>query len=504
MAESPVTQATVERIPGSGSAALQGAPSSASVPDDWPSPAQGWYTVGVLIVVYLVALVDRQIMTLLVQPIRRDLGLSDTQLSLLIGLAFAVFYTVLGVPIARLADRRPRRTIIAVGVFFWSVMTAACGLAQNYWQLFLARIGVGVGEATLQPSAYSMLADYFPPRQLGRAIGTYASGLFLGGGLALIVGGAVIKVLSGTDAVTLPGIGNIYAWQVAFLVVGAPGVLLTAVVMATVREPPRRGLSRASTASGAPSSAGAAGEWRSAGKPAAGGKLVAAGEPVAAAELVPFMRTNVRTLGAIFAAFSLGGIAVVGYLAWLPELIRRNYGWNIADVGFVFGLQMAVFGTAGTLFGGWYVDRLTRRGHEDAAMRASIVVFVLLVPLVMLPPLMTNAAIGVALLAPLMFVIGMQQGYSPIALQLIAPNQLRAQLVAVYFLVAQVCALGFGPTVFALVTDYVFGRDDALRWSMALAGGACCTLALVFLVWGRSAYCESVQRARQWQGPPAG
>lgn len=477
MNESPVTQVTGDRPPGAGAAPSGGVPPSAPVGDEgWPPPAQGWYAVGVLIVVYLAALVDRQIMTLLVQPIRRDLGLSDTQLSLLIGLAFAAFYTVLGVPIARLADRRPRRTIIAVGVFFWSVATAACGLAQNYWQLFLARVGVGVGEATLQPSAYSMLADFFPPRQLGRAIGTYASGLFLGGGLALIVGGAVIKALSGTDVVALPGVGQIYAWQVAFLVVGAPGVLLAVVLMATVREPPRRGLGRAAAA--APRAADGA---------------------AATDELVPFMRANARTLGAIFSAFALGGIAVVGYLAWLPELIRRNYGWDIADVGFVFGVQMAVFGTAGTLFGGWYVDRLTRRGHDDAAIRASILAFVLLVPLVLLPPLMTNAAVGVGLLAPLMFVIGMQQGYSPVALQLIAPNELRAQLIAVYFLVAQICALGFGPTVFALVTDYVFGRDDALRWSMALVGGACCSLALSFLVWGLPAYRASVRRARRWQ-----
>jgi MFS family permease len=464
MAESPITQATSARQNDAS------APASPDDDGDWPKPAQSWYAVGVLIVVYLVALVDRQILTLLVQPIRRDLGLTDTQLSLLIGLAFAAFYTILGVPIARLADRRPRRTIIAVGVFFWSVATVACGIAQNYWQLFLARVGVGVGEATLQPSAYSMLADYFPPQKLGRAIGTYASGLFLGGGLALIVGGAVIKALSGTESVVLPVFGEVRAWQVAFIIVGAPGVLLTLVLMATVAEPPRRGLRRA------------------------------AGDPVDATRLTPFMRENARTLGAIFGAFSLGGIAVVGYLAWIPELVRRSYGWDIADVGFVFGLQMAVFGTAGTLFGGWYVDRLARRGHKDAAMRASILAFALLVPLVVLPPLMPTAALGVTLLAPLMFVIGMQQGYSPVALQLIAPNEIRAQVVAVFFLVAQICALGFGPTAIALVTDYGFGRDEALRWSMSIVGGACCALALALLVWGLPAYVKSVQRAELWLG----
>jgi MFS family permease len=435
---------------------------------NWPRPAQGWYAVGVLVVVYLVALVDRQILTLLVEPIKRDMGLSDTQLSLLIGLAFAIFYTVLGVPIARLADRRPRRTIIAAGVFFWSIATVACGAAQNYLQLFLARVGVGVGEAALQPSAYSMLADYFPPRKLGRAIGTYASGLFLGGGLALILGGAVIEALSGTESVRLPLFGDVRAWQLAFIAVGAPGVVLTAVMMLTVREPPRRGVH--------------AGD---------GGRAQQV-------SLTPFMRENAATMATIVSAFSLGGIAVVGCLAWVPEYIRRTYGWSIAEVGYVFGVQMAVFGTAGTLFGGWFLDWLSRRGHADAALRASIIAFALLVPAIVLPPLMPTAELGVGLLGPLMFVIGMQQGYSPVALQLIAPNQIRAQVIAVYFAVAQIFALGFGPTAIALVTDYGFGDEGALRWSIALVGGTCCALSLVILIMGRNAYRKSVLRAREW------
>ncbi len=445
-------------------------PRSPIDPDgEWPNPARAWTVVGILTVVYLIALVDRQIMTLLVQPIRRDLDLNDTQMSLLIGMAFAVFYTVLGVPIARLADRKPRRTIIAIGLFFWSLMTAACGLAQNYWQLFLARVGVGVGEATLQPSAYSMLSDYFPPQKLGRAIGTYATGLFLGGGIALIVGGAVIQALAGDATITVPLFGELRSWQVAFLVVGLPGVLMTFVLMATVREPVRRGRRGAGT----------------------GG--------VSTAELFGFMRQNARTLGAIFAAFSLGGVAVVGYLAWIPEYVRRSYGWDISDIGYVFGLQMAVFGSAGTLFGGWFVDWLARRGYDDAAARGSIIAFTLLIPAVTVPPLMASDTVGVALLAPLMFVIGMQQGYSPVALQLIAPNEMRAQITAIFFLVAQVFAIGVGPTAIALVTDYVFGDDAALRWSMAIVAGSCCVLALLIMLWGRPAYRDSVLRARQWQ-----
>ena len=437
--------------------------------NSWPRPAQSWYTVGVLIVVFLVAMVDRQILTLLVQPIRRDLGLTDTQLSLLIGMAFALFYTVLGVPIAQLADRKPRRTIIAIGVFLWSLATVACGLARTYWQLFFARVGVGVGEATLQPSAYSMLADLFPPAKLGRAIGTYAIGLFLGSGLALIVGGAVIAALSGTESIAVPFFGELRAWQVAFIVVGAPGIILTLVLMLTVKEPARRGLHNAT------------------------------GAEATTARLVPFMRSNARTVTAIFAAFSLGGIAVVGYLAWIPEFIRRSHGWNISDIGWIFGLEMAVFGSAGTLFGGWFVDRLTRRGYQDAAFRAAIVAFVFLVPAMILPPLITDARVAVGLLAPLMFAIGMQQGYSPLALQLIAPNELRAQIVAVFFLVAQTLSLGFGPTLYALLTDYLFKDDAALHFSMAIVGGTCCSLGLITLLWGRTAYQRSAERAQAWQ-----
>lgn len=435
---------------------------------DWPRPSQAWYVVGVLILVYLVSLIDRQIMTLLVQPIRRDLGISDTQMSLLIGLAFAMFYVVLGVPIARLADRRPRRVIIAIGVLLWSVMTVGCGFAKNFWQLFVTRIGVGIGEATLQPSAYSMLADYFPPQKLGRAIGAYSTGLFLGGGLALIVGGAVIKSLSGGESFAVPLLGELRSWQLAFLVVGTPGVLVSLLVLCTVREPPRRGLRNKSP------------------------------QPAKLGELWSFMRQNRRTLTSIFAAFSFGGIMVVGYVAWIPEFIRRTYGWDIAEVGFVFGAQMAVFGTAGALTGGWLLDWLTRRGRPDAALRAAIFVFLLLVPLTVLPPLMPRADLGVALLGPMMFTIGLQQGYSPVALQLIAPNEIRAQVIAVYFLVAQIAAIGFGPTIIAVVTDYVFQDDASLRWSMAIVGGTCSTLALLCLIWGRAAYCDSVRRAQAW------
>lgn len=434
----------------------------------WPSPGVAWYAVGILIFAYLVALIDRQILTLLVEPIKRDLDLNDTQLSLLIGLAFAVLYTVAGIPIARLADRKPRRTIIAVGVFFWSVMTFLCGLANTYWQLFLARVGVGVGEAALQPSAYSMLSDYFPPKKLGRAIGTYSIGLFVGGGLALVLGGAVIGALSGTESTQLPILGEVRNWQLAFIVVGAPGVLLTLIMMLTVKEPARRGVA-------APVQS-----------------------DTNAGELRLFLRDNGATVFFIVTAFSLGGIAVVGYLAWVPEFLRRSFGWNMAEIGLIFGSLMAIVGTAGTLFGGWFVDRLAHSGYRDAPVRASIIAFAFLVPAAIAAPMMPTAESALIVLGVFLFFVGMQQGYSPVALQLITPNQLRAQVIAVYFFIAQIIALGLGPTFIALVTDYVFADDSALALSLTLVGGTAGSLGLLSLLLARNPYLRSEERARRW------
>ena len=179
---------------------------------DWPNPVYSWYVVGVLMLAYTNAYIDRQILSLLIEPIRADLEISDTQVSLLAGIAFTLFYTLLGVPIARLADQKNRKAIIAAGISVWSAMTAACWLAGNFWHLFLARIGVGVGEATLSPAAFSIIADYFPKHQLARAFSVYSMGVYFGAGLAMIIGGMVIRMVIDAGATTLPLIGEIKPW----------------------------------------------------------------------------------------------------------------------------------------------------------------------------------------------------------------------------------------------------------------------------------------------------
>src|SRR5215211_5283997 len=182
----------------------------------YPNPRYAWYVVGVLAFVYIFSFIDRQILNLLVRPIRRDLGISDTQMSLLMGFAFALFYTFFGIPLGRLADSRSRRTLIALGFAFWSMFTAACGLAKNFAQLMLMRMGVGVGEAALSPAAYSMITDYFPPKRRATAISIYSTGIYIGSGLALIIGGLVARFAAAQELWNLPVVGETRPWQVVF------------------------------------------------------------------------------------------------------------------------------------------------------------------------------------------------------------------------------------------------------------------------------------------------
>ena len=429
----------------------------------WPRPGYAWYVVGILTVAYTVSFIDRQIIALLVEPIRRDLQISDTQISLLQGFAFAIFYTIMGLPIARFADRHSRRAIIASGILFWSVMTAACGLARNFWELFGARVGVGVGEAALSPPAYSIIADYFPPDRLSRAISFYSMGIYIGAGLAFIVGGAVIQLVESAGVTTLPVVGQVYSWQVTFLTVAAPGLLVVA-LMATVKEPIRRGLvpngARKSTPTSSPT----------------------------VKEVVAFVGQSRKVLGSHYMGHAFLALIAYANFAWIPTFMIRNHGWSASEIGYVFGLLVLFGGTSGVVTGGWWADKLRARGRADANMRVSMYAALIMLPTLIAAPLVENPTLAIILVTPGVFLVSVPFGIAPAALQVITPNQMRAQISALYLFVANIIGLGLGPTIVALITDYVFGDDQAVRYSLAITGGLVAPLAAISLWLGLKHY----------------
>ncbi len=436
----------------------------------WPNPVYSWYVVGVLMLAYTNSFIDRQILSLLIEPIRASLDISDTQVSLLAGLAFSIFYTLMGVPIARLADERNRKVIIATGVACWSAMTALCGITHSFWQLFLARVGVGVGEATLSPAAFSIMADYFPKHKLARAFSVYSMGVYFGAGLALIIGGIVVRMVSTAGSVELPVIGKVLPWQLTFFCVGLLGLPIFLLVL-TIREPVRRGL-------------------KAAGVPKEGN---ASSLPV----LLAFLRLNRATVILHFLAFSAVGIGIVGFMTWTPTLFIRTWGWEASSIGLAYGAIMFTLGTAGVYTGGFVADWLERRGHKDATLRAALYAGILSIPCAIATPLLPTGELALVGLGVTSFLLAFPQGLPAAALQVVTPNPLRAQMTALYFLVGNLIALGFGPTLVALVTDYGFGDPMKLRYSMAVVGGTMIPVGVVLTYLSLKPYRASRQRAEQ-------
>ena len=427
----------------------------------WPSPARGWALVLLLLAAYALAFIDRQILALLVEPVRRDLAISDTEFSLLAGVAFTLFYSIMGIPCAWLADRGSRRNLVAASLTMWSAMTAACGFAVSFPALFLARVGVGVGEAGLSPAAYSMISDSFPPARRARPLGVYSIGAIAGVGLAFIVGGAVAQWAATAPPIDLPVAGTLAGWQLAFLVVSVPGPLLALVLLA-FREPARHE------------------------------DLSVAGSP--ATPFRSFLRERGRLFALLATGYSLIGVSLAAYLMWTPAFMVRRHGWDIAQVGVAYGTILLVCSTSGILLGGWWADRLLARGVRNAFLRVAIVGSLSSLPFAVAAPFAPTGGWAMASLAAMSLFFGLTQGMPAASLQAIAPNRLRARVMALYLLVANLIAFTLGPTGVALISDFLL-RDPA---KIGIAIGALSALVVplgaLALLLARPAYQAATSR----------
>lgn len=423
-----------------------------------------WFALFILTVANVSSFIDRQILSLLVKPIKRDLNLSDTEMSLLMGLSFALFYTLFGMFIGRLADRKSRRNIIMAGIAVWSAMTTLCAGISTYTQFFFARMGVGVGEATLSPSAYSMISDMFPKSKLATALSIFSLGIFLGSGLAMLIGSGIVAKLPTEGLVNVPIFGAIFPWQLIFLYVGLPGLVI-ALLLFFVKEPERKN------------------------------KLQVDGQDakLTLSESLKIIFKHKKAYLLICFATAFGALVNYGTNAWVPTFIARTYGWEVPKAGFLYGVVLVLASASGVIFGGWYADRLTKRGVTDGRLRVGVLGTFLCLISVFIPflPKAEWALIAIAIPA---FGLSAPFGATTAAVQEIMPNQVRALASSIYLFVINLIGIGLGPTSVAVFTDYLFKDESMIRYSVSLlyfiGGGVSFLLTLLALKPYRKAAAE--------------
>ena len=405
--------------------------------------------VGLLTLVQVVSYVDRFLPSLLAPAIKADLHLSDFQLGLLLGPAFALFYVAVGLPFGWAADRVSRRGILAFGIAAWSLMTSAASLAFSFAPLFAARLGVGFGEAAVAPCAVSLIGDRFERARRPRAISLYMAGSFIGAGSAFLFGGPLVHLIEAAP----PWIPGMRPWQSVFLVMGAPGLLL-ALSMFSFAEPLRSELTRATPAS----LAGALG----------------------------FIGRRWRAFGTLFVGSAC--VVTLGSLSlWNVSLFQRTWGWNVAQVGVATGLLFFTAGPLGTVAGVWLTDRWTRLGRSDATLRALITGLLIAAPGFILFPLAPSAPLGLCGLFVAFTGQAMATAAGPVSLTFLAPGQIRSQATAVYYLVISLAGQLLGPPPVGWMVDR-FGHPAMLRYAVSIEAAAVSAPALILLAVGLKAF----------------
>jgi len=392
-----------------------------------------WFVVFVLCVTSICAYIDRQIINLLVEPIKVDLGINDTQIGLLQGISFALLYVIAAIPIAWIADFGDRTKVITIGILCWALATFSCGLATTFMLMFVARTIVGLGEATLTPSGYSLLGDYFPKEKVALAISLFTGSGFLGAGLAYIIGGQIVGHLNQVESYTLPLLGVVKPWQLAFMIVALPGLLLV-VVMQFVKEPPRQS--------------------------AVGADLIKLQARESFKALFQYVRENTRLFIGLFLGLSVIASATFSIMNWTPEYLSRSFGWSPQKVGTTFGSIVLFSSPLGVFGGGLIATILMNKGFVKANVIIPIVAAVLAAGFGYAFAHASDGSQATLLAIPTVFFGAMPFGCGTATLPLVTPNRLRAQVVALYLLCANLLGLTLGPTSVGALTDYVF-KDQA-------------------------------------------
>ena len=397
---------------------------------------RAWYLLTLLSLAFILSMLDRTVISLLVEPIKADLGLTDTGIALLQGATFAIFYALTGVPIGWLADRGNRRNIVSAGIGLWSVMTVGCGLATSYAALFFARTGVAVGEAALNPAAYSLLSDRFSKAKLGRAIGIFTAAGVVGTGLALLIGGKLYSYFVSQGGLNIGW--SLKPWQATFVAVGLPGLMLALLIMVTVSEPQRTGRQQIGD------------------------------EAQSGASAFAFIKSNRAIYGPLLGGYGI--LCIVGYafVSWGPASLGRVHGLSPSEIGGKFGLIMLIFGSLGPILGGITCDRLVKSGRHNGPILCLL--FAATICLLFAISLLFNNGLTATWVAYAGIAFGFTAMLAsvPIAIQLLTPSEFRARIAALSLVSANVIGLGIGPLLVGLLNDNVFTGTTGIATSLPL------------------------------------
>lgn len=415
-----------------------------------------WILLGILWVTYLLSSLDRIVINLLVEPIKADFGLSDTQISLLQGPAFIAAFSVAIIPMGILVDRVNRTRLLAGGLGLWSLMTGLCGAVSSFWALFFARAGVGLGESVLNPAGYSLISDAFKKERLGLALGIFIMGGAVGAGLAFILGGAVIGALSRHGDIAVPFLGTMRPWQLTFVILAVPGMVM-AVILSLMPNPLRQ-------------------------KSAVAEITDRPGESV----IRGFYRQNWSLLARHHVAMGSANTVQLGMLAWIAPLLTRVHGWQASAIGMIVGAVMLVALPAGLMGGGYIGDRLMRHGaHMRLVVCAASISVAALCGVAY--PLMSDPWALVILFGVASLFAGIPPGVGNAALHHVVPGEIRGRVSAIYYLVVLVLGMA-GPTMVALASDNLFPFATGIRYATVLVIPPMMLLAACLYLWSIPPY----------------
>jgi MFS family permease len=442
----------------------------------WPSARVAYYTLFVLVLCLTSNQLDIGIVPYLAASIKADLHLSDTALSLLLGASFGLFYTLVGLPIAYFVDRFSRRWILALGIATWNVGTVLCGIAQNFAQLFTARFLVGAGEGVNGPASYSIVADLYPREKMPRAVAFLQLGSVIGPALALLLGAWLLHVFLGMRPIRVP-FGLIHGWQLIFILIGLPSVLIAVLILATVPEPRRRVI-----------------QDQMAQLP--GGTLVTGSGLLAWLKdygvASRYMRLHWTLFAPLFGSL-LAGAFSIGALSWGPIFYQRTYGWGPAKLAGLQGIAQLLVVPLGLLASVMLAEHFSRRRRADSAMRVYVIARLVSIPGI-LYVLMPTPWLAFGLQQIGYFTIGMAGTAQNAALQIVTPAELRGKVTALYLFIYSVVGFSFTPFLNALITDYVVRNESLIRWGIfwpTIIGGP----LSVLIAWlGLKPYGREVKR----------